>query len=1070
MRNISLLFLCPLFFVGLAAKGQEYKRMMEDPSYNYYEVVKAADAFFLNSSKGKGSGYIGYERWKYFNEPRFAPSGVRANKDLQISAHAFENFIADFKYPKSKLDWSQGWVDLGPYDADSITSHYSSGIGRVESFYVDPTNTQKIYLGSRSGGFWRTTDEGSSWQNTTDFLVASGVNTISASPTNSDSVLINVRNAYNGYTHGIYRSTDGGLNWSLSNFNPTNLSLGGLGSNFSINVIYYHPKIKDLILIGCNTGLYRSDDNLASWSKVLNGNIRDIAFHPTNNAIIYLTSSSNASRIYISQDSGQSFSTSNIISGNSSWGYVACSPSSENMVIFSSSSGVWKSNNLGQDFQFLHNPDESCRGMAVSDVDSNVILYGYVDLQVSTNGGDTFTQATVWSQPYSSSYIHADIRALEVLNGSFYVGTDGYFCKSDDNGTTWTKLNNGTGIRENYRLGLSQGNWSKNMVGSQDNGTSIYDNQQWIEWNGGDGMEAIIHPLNTEWMIGSWQYGTRNRTKDGGQSRQGIGTPESGSSQAAWVAPLLMNPSNQMEFYHFSRNMHKASEFGNKWELAGSPGMDRIDLAAIAENNSDIIAAVDGNRIRITFNAGSTWWAIDNPDLSHSLTNIAFDPKRDSSLVITYGSYVNNNKKIYISHDLGVNWTNITYNLGNMPLRSVVIDHQDSSYIYVGAEIGVYYKSMQGTHWHLYNNNLPNVTINDLKIHRASNTLRAASWGRGLWEFSLVGREDYPAILLTEISNTPSEITPNHKQAQYIRSTLSSDIGADEVYAMYSINSKAFNQRLDMSLDNGSQWKTNENIPLSDSNDQVFFKVFATKGSKQTESYPFMYTVRPGKYCDATGNNSTTSDFINFVELNNLSHTSGQDYYGDFSDSIVELRLNQSYDITVGMQYHWDPDTTAAWIDFNNDLIFEESERILMSEIDADHYSYGNFTVPSNAVVADTLRMRVRSQYWNETPTPCGSRTGEVEDYSVVISDALNIENLQTRHFSIYPNPSTGLLQLRLNGARVEGMLEVFSLNGQRIKQSEVKNGLVQLNLASGLYFIRFNTGNEFYFEKLRIL
>ncbi len=1041
--------------------------MMADPSFNYYEVVKAADQYFETHDKGKGSGYIGYQRWKYYNEARFAPSGDRSNVDHQIAAHGYQDFISNLKYNKNKLDWSNGWVDLGPYDADSITSHYSAGIGRVESFYVDPSNTQKIYMGSRSGGFWRTTDEGETWQNTTDFLVASGVNAITAKPTNSDSVLINVRNAYNGYSHGVYRSVDGGLNWVASNFNPDILGLGGLGSNFSINVIHYHPRIDNLVLIGTNYGLYRSNDDLNTWVKVMGNNIRDIAFHPTEDHTIYLTTSSNASRVYISQDTAKSFTTSNTISGNGNWGYVATSPSSEDMVIFASSAGVWKSNDKGVNYTFLNNPDESCRGMAISDIDSNVILYGYVDLEVSTDGGDSFNQTTVWSQPYSISYIHADIRTLETLNGNFYVGTDGYLCKSTDNGTTWTKLNNGTGIRENYRVGISQGDWYKNMCGSQDNGTSILSNNQWIEWNGGDGMEAIIHPLNSDWMVGSWQFGTRNRTTDGGQSRQGIGTPESGSSNAAWVAPLLLDPSNQMEFYHFSSNMHKALNFGDSWELIGSPGMGRVDLAAIAENNTDIMVAVDGSGIRLTTNGGTIWNNINNPDLNHSLTNVCFDPNRDSTIIITYGSYSNNNKKIYVSHDLGANWQNITYNLGNMPLRSVVIDHQDSSFIYVGAEIGVYYKSMEGTHWQLYNQNLPNVTINDLKIHRSSNTLRAASWGRGLWEYHLVGRKDYPAIIKTEISNSPTTIEPNYKQAQYISAQLSDNIVADEAYIKYSINSKEFDQNLSMVSVGNNQWKSVDHIPLSDSNDLVYFKVYAKKGSMLTESFHFMYMVRPAKYCRASGTNGTTSDYINYVELHTLSNSSGQDYYGDFTGQTVNLKRGETYEVNVGMQYHWEPDTTAVWIDFNGDLIFDNSEWIQMSTIDINHFSSASFTVPADALINDTLRMRVRSQYWNETPNPCGDRTGEVEDYSVVISDGLGLDDFSESRIKVYPNPSSGSIHISINGNRAQGSYKIYEMSGRIALQGETTEGKAEVVLESGIYLLEFVSEGQYFFERI---
>ena len=104
-------------------------------------------------------------------------------------------------------------------------------------------------MGSRSAGFWKTDDGGATWTNTTDFLFATGVNTIAVSPENSDNILINVRNSYNGVTHGIYQSTDGGDTWNITNFNPENLSWGGLGTYNRIYKIVYHPTITNVVHI-----------------------------------------------------------------------------------------------------------------------------------------------------------------------------------------------------------------------------------------------------------------------------------------------------------------------------------------------------------------------------------------------------------------------------------------------------------------------------------------------------------------------------------------------------------------------------------------------------------------------------------------------------------------------------------------------------------------------------------------------------------------------------------------------------------------------------------------------------
>ena len=111
-----------------------------------------------------------------------------------------------------------------------------------------------------------------------------------------------------------------------------------------------------------------------------------------------------------------------------------------------------------------------------------------------------------------------------------------------------------------------------------------------------------------------------------------------------------------------------------------------------------------------------------------------------------------------------------------MPIRSVVIDHTDNSTIYLGTEIGVYKKAMSENIWSSYSENLPNMTVMELEIIYGSNTLRAATWGRGLWEYSIDGREDFPAILTTEISNQPTDTQPKVNIDQYVTSTITYDL------------------------------------------------------------------------------------------------------------------------------------------------------------------------------------------------------------------------------------------------------------------------------------------------------
>src|SRR5210317_830460 len=179
---------------------------MQDPSVNFYEVCEAAEAYFETVDKDKkGSGWKGYQRWKSENESKFYPSGDRDNVDPYLPQKSLQRLKSE--RGDEKTLFPEGWVELGPANIDSITSHYSTGLGRLETFYVNPEDEDVIYVGTRSGGFWKTTDGGDTWEGgSVDFLVATGVNTIAVSPTNQDSVLINVKNSANNTTHGIYRS------------------------------------------------------------------------------------------------------------------------------------------------------------------------------------------------------------------------------------------------------------------------------------------------------------------------------------------------------------------------------------------------------------------------------------------------------------------------------------------------------------------------------------------------------------------------------------------------------------------------------------------------------------------------------------------------------------------------------------------------------------------------------------------------------------------------------------------------------------------------------------------------
>ena len=1027
MKKLFSIILITILFSSLSAQ-KTYKRMMDDMSINFYDVCNEADKYFeTHDPTIKGSGFKPYQRWKNANEYKYFPSGDRSKTDPFFPENAYNSFLEN--NPQSKYNtnlvapgappspYNNGWRELGPFSIDSITGHYAAGLGRIEDHYVNPTNANIMYVGSRSGGFWRTTDGGNNWQVTTDFLVASGVNAIAVSPTNSDSVLINVRNSRNGNSHGLYRSVDGGLTWTQSNFNPINLGNGGLGSSWRINKVKYHPRVANLVFITASDGLYRSTDNLETWTKITSGSISEIEFHPTNNNVVYIYDYSywnpNKNVVLRSVDQGISFNPSSTVVGNNDNGSVHFSVSTEcsDCLYWASDNGIWKSIDNGINFTFLSNSSEVCGGFAVNDLDTTKMIYGYVDIDRSIDGGKTFTDATFWalgntngtggsnqsSFQTATNYVHADLHPAKCVNGVFYVGTDGLFAKSVDNGANWIIIGQGLAVRENYKLGASQSNHHRSISGSQDNGTSIKHKDTWIEFNGGDGMECLIHPLNDDWFLGSYQFGSRYVSKNGGQNHSGVTPPnQGGSGNGAWEAPIAYDPNNQMRLYNFSHYIYKSEDFGSSWSGVGFPTTftGSIEHAAIAEINSNIIIIASGNKIEKSINSGATFIDIKGTLPSSNIQDIAFDPNDDNTIIVVYASYQNNGEKVYRSTDGGNTWVNITFNLGDMPIRAVVIDHLNSSNIYLGAEIGVFTMPMNATTWSLYNPNLPNCTVEELEVVNGSNTLKGATWGRGMWEYTLVGRNTFPSIITTRITDQPTESLPKENVDQFVTSTISYTNTLSSVFVKWSTNTAIFNNTIDMINTIDSTWVSNTAIPNMVFGTKMYFKVFAVGNNNDTtETYKFMYKVKENTYCASTGTMGFQGN-VTLVAFNTINKASGKTApYSNYTttDSTTVFK-GDSHDISVNVNtdngnYSY---YATAWIDWNQDIVFDSTEKyelgwaqnVINMPTDLSPFS---ITIPMGALEGKTT-MRVVCNYSSYQLDPCANGyDGEVEDYSIIV-------------------------------------------------------------------------------------
>ena len=701
------------------------------------------------------------------------------------------------------------------------------------------------------------------------------------------------------------------------------------------------------------------------------------------------------------------------------------------------------------------------------------MLFGDIDTHMSSNGGVTFNQATYWSSGNANynntgTYVHADIRGSRSENGVFWVNTDGFLCRSFDNGVTW-EIYEGQSIRENYCLGISQSNHERTISGSQDNGTSIKTENSWIEFYGADGMEGIIHPLNDNWMIGSFQFGGKRRTKDGGFSQDGINPS---GLDGDWVAPLLYDPNNQMKIYTMDDIVYSSEDFGSTWTELGSPSFSgNISNAAIAENNSNILVVSNYNGVEKSIDGGYTYIDIKGNLPNAYVTDIAFDPNDDDVIVVTYGTYSYDNQKVFISTDQGASWQNITYNLGNMPVRSVVIDHTDNSTIYLGTEIGVYKKAMSENTWSSYSENLPNMTVMELEIMYGSNTLRAATWGRGLWEYSLDGREDFPAILTTEISNQPTDTQPKVNIDQYVTSTITYDGEISNAYVEWSTDLSSNINTISMTNSSGNIWVSDTHIPNQEEGTKVYFKVFAEgQNNDISETYRYMYEVKANVLCTPSMN-CDYNDGFQLVQIGDINNPSGCEGYGDFMNLITDLEQDSNNQLTVttgyGDQY------IKVWIDFNDDLDFSSDEVVVDNYVIAPGQGSGSYTetialsIPENANLGQHI-LRAKANWSGDVPADACIETtyGETEDYMVnIVESSLGlVENNFNNKPLVYPNPTIGNFSLDLGAVYSNVSITLTDINGRIIKFENKLNGRffnLEIDNSQGIYLLTVKSGKN---------
>ncbi len=743
---IKALTLIALLLFANQLFSQEWVEKMQNPDANFYDVQKSFNEYWQGKEIARSKGWKQYKRWEYFVQPRVYPSGNRMQMEI-----AYKSFLEYKSKHKLKTSSSSNWTALGPFNKPSN----GGDAGRLNCIAFHPTIQNIFYVGAPSGGLWKTTDGGVSWTSLTDNLPVVGVSDIVIDYSNPNIIYIATGDgdATDTYSIGVLKSTDGG-----QTFNTTGLSYN-VQNRKSINKIIINPINPSTLFAATSSGIFRTYDGGTTWKFTTGDYTKDITYKPGDTTIMYAATKTN---FYKSVNGGSSFQLKTLTINSTSRINLAVTAANPNYVYLlagkysdQSFHGLYRSTDGGETFSTRSTTpnifDWSTNGngsggqawydmaIVVSPTNAEEVYVGGVNIWKSNNGGTNWSLNAHWYGGGGKPYVHADIHALRYSpNNVLFSCSDGGVSKTSNGGSSWTDMNNGLSIAQIYRMSVSKTQPTKLVTGWQDNGTNLLNNNSWAQIAGGDGMDCLIDYSNANVIYTSTPNGSIQVSTNNSANFTSITNNITSQEEGAWVTPFIQHPTNPQTIYAGYINIWKTTDRGANWvKISNFNSTNQIKTMAISNSNPNYIYVATDNQLTRTVDGGINWTNINTSAFSsNAITYITVSTSDPEVLWATTSGYTAG-QKVFESRNAGLTWTNISGTLPNLPANCIAYQSQANEGLYLGMDVGVYYKDSLLTDWVLYSNNLPNVVINELEISPTLNKIRAATYGRGVWESPL---------------------------------------------------------------------------------------------------------------------------------------------------------------------------------------------------------------------------------------------------------------------------------------------------------------------------------------------
>lgn len=747
-----------------------------------------------------------------FEQLRDPATGTIPNDRLLIANEYTQNLK---KKAAASRTQALNWQERGPvYDFVGPSNGNTRGgaggytAGIVQTALVDLGNDptgNTVFAGSPTGGLWRCTNflsnAAPNWQPINDFMSNLAVASICQSPANpnimymatGDAGTVTLSSGVRG--NGVWKSTNGGLNWSLL---PNT-------TGFTVAFKILCDNAGNVYLATGGSGLRRSTDGGTTWTTISPTGLT--ASNPGYVSDIELSSTGrlHASFGYFGSRVQHAYTDNPATVTTGGWNFstgirkstVTCTrmemavQGNTLYAITANSSfnidSCYKSTDGGQNWT-LQNTTAYPTGLgtgqtwyavtlAINPDNPSEFIAGGLDAYRSTNDGNSVQRITYWVT--SAPYVHADHHFMtwyKVSNESrLLIGHDGGISQSVDGGFAWYDRNQNLGIKQFYSCAISP-TAGENFIfaGSQDNGCHQLTNPGLsfsTETTGGDGAYVHINQQNSQVQFGSYVYNNYRRSTNGGTSWAPVNFGNTG---------YFINPFD----YDDAKNILYASN-GNsngnnqirRWNDANTTGntgsnvltIDELTRNATSSNATAFkVSSFTSDRLFIGGSSGrvlrleNASTVTSTADITANITDItgtAFPTgyvncintgTSDNTLVAVFTNYGINN--VWYSNNGGTSWTAIDGNLPDMPVWWAVFVPGSNTKMVIATEAGVYTTdAVNGTStaW-AADPAFPIVRTRMLKVRASDNTIVAATYGRGVWTGS------FNSCVLATISSQPA--------------------------------------------------------------------------------------------------------------------------------------------------------------------------------------------------------------------------------------------------------------------------------------------------------------------------